>query len=98
METGKETENRKGKLHTTVVIEWVTILTAVLGCFGILYAEIKGLDGKIERQGERIDRQGERTDRIIEISNSRADKLYEMFIDLLKETKCSKVEDSKKTP
>lgn len=63
----------RGRLHRTVLIEWITILTAVFACFGILYSEIKGLDGKIERQGERTD------------------KLYEMFIDLLKETKCPKV-------
>jgi hypothetical protein len=43
----------------------------ILGVFigGFFY-----LANKIDRQGERIDRQGERTD-----------KLYEMFIDLLKE-------------
>jgi hypothetical protein len=75
--------NNKGKLHRTMIIEWITILTAVLTCFGVLYAEIKGLDGKIERQGDR-------TDKMCEMHNARSDRLYEMFIDLLKETKCSK--------
>ncbi len=73
----------KGKLHRTVIIEWVSILTAIIACFGILYAEIKGLDGKIQNQGDRLDRH-------TEIQSARADRLYEMFIDLLKETKCSK--------
>jgi hypothetical protein len=41
-----------------------------------LRSEIKALEDKMDRQGERIDKQGERTD-----------KLYEMFIDLLKEKK-----------
>lgn len=48
-------------------MEWITILTSVLACFGILYWEIKALDGKIDKQSERTDR------------------LYEMFIDLLKD-------------
>ena len=61
------------RLHKTLVLEWITIVGAVLTCFGILYAEIKGLDTKIERQGARTDR------------------LYEMFIDLVK-VKCEKGE------
>ena len=60
-------------LHKTLVLEWITIVGAVLTCFGILYAEIKGLDSKIDRQGQRTDR------------------LYEMFIDLIKQTKCEKI-------
>lgn len=74
-------ENSKEKLQRTVVIEWITILTAVLACFGVLYAEIKGLDGKLERSTA--------------AQIARTDKLYEMFIDLLKETKCPQKVETK---
>jgi hypothetical protein len=63
---------KKSRVYRAVIIEWVTILTAVVACFAVLYSEIKGLDAKLERQSHRSDR------------------LYEMFIDLLKD-KCEKV-------
>lgn len=63
---------KRGILHKTVLIEWITLLGALFTCFGLLYSELKSLDSKIDRQGARTDR------------------LYEMFIDLLKETKCPK--------
>lgn len=75
--------SERGKIYKAVLFEWITILTAVITCFGVLYSEIKSLDGKIERQGERIDKNSE-------MQIARTDKLYEMFIDLLKETKCPK--------
>lgn len=73
----------KGKLHRTVLIEWITIMTAVLTCFGILYSEVKG--------------QGQRIDRNCEIHHARADKLYEMFIDLLKENRSQNINSTDKT-
>lgn len=70
-----------------VHVEWVVVLITLLGGFYLL-------DGKIERQCCRIDavqnqivlsqiQFSERTDKISE----RSDRLYEMFIQLLKETK-----------
>lgn len=59
-----------------VHIEWVVVLITLLGGFYLL-------DGKIERQGERIDRN-------CEIHHARSDKLYEMFIDLIKESRKEK--------
>lgn len=64
-----------------VHVEWVVVLITLLGGFYLI-------DGKIERQGER-------TDRICEMHTARSDRLYEMFIDLLKETKCSKDNSTK---
>ncbi len=72
----ENTEKNKLGLHRTIVIEWLTILGAVLTCFWILFSEIRGLDSKIDRN--------------VEIQSLRSDRLYEMFIDLLKETKCPK--------
>lgn len=70
-----ENSNR-GKLHRTVLIEWISILGAVVTCFWILFSEIRSLDSKIDRNSE--------------VQSARSDRLYEMFIDLLKETKCPK--------
>ena len=56
-------------IHRTVIVEWVTILGAIIACFGILYIQINNLESKITLQSQRTD------------------KLYEMFIDLLKERK-----------
>ena len=44
-----------------------------LGCFIFLFYK--------------IEKQSERTDHLFEIQSSRSDRLYEMFIDLIKESK-----------
>ncbi len=62
-------ENSKN-IQRTVIIEWITILTSVIACFGILYFQIQSLDAKMTQQSQRTDR------------------LYEMFIDLIKENRC----------
>lgn len=56
-----------------VHVEWVVVLVTLLGGF---YA----LDGRIDRQCERIDQR-------LLAQDQRTDRLYEMFIDLIKETK-----------
>lgn len=73
---------KKWKLSKALLLEWMTIIGAVLTCFGILYSEIKGLDAKIERNTA--------------AQSARSDRLYEMFIDLLKTTKCSQDQNLKK--
>lgn len=70
-------QEKKWKKSKAFLLEWITIIGVFLTCFGILYTEIKGLDAKIERNTT--------------AQSLRSDRLYEMFIDLLKETKCSKV-------
>jgi len=53
-----------------VHVEWVVVLVTLLGGFYLL-------DGKIERVGERLDRHQE-------AQAARTDRLYEMFIDLVR--------------
>lgn len=54
------------KTHKLILMEWVTTIAVVIGCFGYLTY-------KIEKQADRTDR------------------LYEMFIDLLKENRNNKI-------
>lgn len=61
------------KTHRLIIAEWATLLSVFLGCFIFLFYK--------------IEKQSERTDHIFEIQSARSDKLYEMFIDLLKEGK-----------
>ena len=48
-------ENEK-TIHRTIIIEWVTILGALIACFGILYSQISSLDAKMTIQSQRTDR------------------------------------------
>lgn len=50
-------------------IQFLGIISTILGTFGFLYREIKTLETRIDNQSDRTD------------------KLYEMFIHLLKESK-----------
>lgn len=50
------------KTYRLILVEWITTIAVLLGCFGYLTF-------KIEKQADRTDR------------------LYEMFIDLIKEVK-----------
>ena len=54
-------------------VEFFTLLIAILGAFFVL-------DAKIERQSQK-------TDQIMQKQTERTDKLYEMFIELVKERK-----------
>lgn len=51
-----EKNNESRAVHRTVIIEWITILAAVLGCFGILYGRINSLESQISLQGARTDK------------------------------------------
>lgn len=77
---------------STQWIQFLGILVPLVAFFGFLYRELKdwrretreeisGIREEINQQIVRTDEQAKRTDR-----------LYEMFIDLLKETKCIKTE------
>jgi hypothetical protein len=59
------------KTHRLIIAEWATLLSVFLGCFIFLFYK--------------IEKQAERTDHIFEIQSNRSDRLYEMFIDLIKE-------------
>jgi hypothetical protein len=67
--------NRRNNMETawTTHAEFLVLLITLLGGFYLL-------DGKIERQVDR-------SDRIFEAHAARTDKLYEMFIDIVKEKK-----------
>jgi len=64
-------------------MDWYQLITGVIAICGMLYFFINRFDGDIKQVNEsiqalsnRLDSQGERTDR-----------LYQMFVDLLKEGK-----------
>ncbi len=57
-------------------LQWISIVSPTVACFMFLWNEIKSLEAKLDRHSDRLDKQAERTD-----------KLYEMFIDLLKAKK-----------
>lgn len=59
----------ENKTYKTLIFEWASLATLVLGSFLFLHNQINNLEQKIERQC------------------GRTDKLYEMFIDLIKENK-----------
>jgi hypothetical protein len=60
-----------------VIIQYFAILLPILACFGFLYRELKEFKKEIKIdiavQSKRMDTQ-----------SARSDKLYEMFIDLVK--------------
>ncbi len=79
-------------LLVSVTTAIVTIIAATLG---FLYKEMKewrretkteieDVKRELQRQAERTDQTIERIDQEIQIQSQRSDKLYEMFIDLLK--------------
>lgn len=57
--------------HRLIVTEWLTLSAIFVGCFFFLHTEIKALDCRIESR--------------MQAQEQRTDKLYEMFIDLVKE-------------
>lgn len=59
--------------HKLIIMEWVTIIGVFIGCFLFLHSQISAIDCRLEA---RMLSQEQRTDR-----------LYEMFIDLVKERK-----------
>jgi hypothetical protein len=61
-------------------LQWISIVTPTIVCFVFLLNQIKDIQRKMDR---RFEQQEER----ISQKSRRTDKLYEMFIDLLKEKK-----------
>ena len=61
-------------------IQYTTLIGAFASGFGFLLREMRRVES-------RLDAQGKRTDAQIDAQCKRTDKLYEMFIDLLKEVK-----------
>jgi len=59
------------KLNRLVIGEWISLAAVFIGCFFFLYSEMKAIENRLDA---RMLSQEQRTDR-----------LYEMFIDLLKE-------------
>jgi len=72
--------SNENKTYRLVIAEWLTLAGVFLGCFYLLYSEMKSIDCRIEQrvisQEQRMLSQEQRTDR-----------LYEMFIELVKEKK-----------
>jgi len=60
--------------------EWLSALGTFVICFVFLYTQIKDLDRDVRCQIQEV-----RTQMITQ--NARSDRLYEMFIDLLKDKK-----------
>lgn len=67
-------EKKANKItHRLIIAEWATLGAILVGCFMFLFS-------KIERQADRSDEQFAK-------QTERSDHLYEMFIDLIKETR-----------
>lgn len=49
-------EKKSDAVHRTVIIEWITIITAIIACFTVQFTQIQNLDAKIEKQSQRTDR------------------------------------------
>lgn len=59
--------------HSLIVTEWLTLAGIVIACFFFLHSEVKAVNCSMQ---DRMLSQEQRTDR-----------LYEMFIDLVKDNK-----------
>jgi hypothetical protein len=95
----KESENLKEKMvkrnhlmsaekvNKITWFQWSTLAGIGIGAFIFLFNEIHGLESKMDNQTmaiqERIDQQSIRMDQ----QSERTDRLYQMFIDLLKDQK-----------
>lgn len=65
--------------HKLIVTEWLTLAAIFVGCFFFLHTEITALDCRIE---SRIQLQESR----IQAQEQRSDRLYEMYVQALKES------------
>lgn len=61
-----------------VITEWLTLAGLIIGCFLFNHTQMQDIANKLDK---RICAQEQRTNQL----NQRADDLYKMFIDLLKE-------------
>ena len=78
------TENKENilslKTYRLIIVEWATLLSVFLGCFLFLFY-------KIEKQSEKNEHFAEVQSEKLETQAARTDRLYEMFIELIKEKK-----------
>ena len=65
---------------TPLLTNTLPILGTFLACFSFLYREMRRIEDRLDKS---IDKQATE----IKAQSARSDKLYEMFIDLLKERK-----------
>lgn len=68
-------------------MEWtlgITLILTFVSGIGFLYKEIKTFEKEIR---DEVRAQAQKSDKLFETVSARSDRLYEMFIDLLKETK-----------
>lgn len=64
-------------------MEWIQVLTIIVTLLGgifYIHSDIREIRKDMQQQNTRIDQQSARIDQ----QNARSDRLYEMFIDLLK--------------
>lgn len=64
----------KDKLKDVIEMQWLPAISTMIITIGVVLTCFNWMISRMDEQGARIDRQGARTD-----------KLYEMFVDLLKE-------------
>lgn len=62
------------------ILLWVSIITPILAFFGFIYNQISNWRSETKEEIKKIEQ-------AISAQSARTDKLYEMFIDLLKEKK-----------
>ena len=77
-DTGVDSDNYKEMMHMAEKtwvnhVEWIVLMGTIISGFYVL-------DGKIDRQANILDAK-------IDAQAARTDRLYEMFIDLVKETR-----------
>jgi len=66
----------KEKIQDTLEMRWAPAISTMIINMIVVLTAFNWMIGRIDQQGERTDQQGARTD-----------KLYEMFVQLLKEQK-----------
>ncbi len=72
METQIETTTSSQKAtHKLIITEWLTLSAVFVGCFFFLHTEIQNMNCQLNLR--------------IQSQEQRSDRLYEMFIDLIKE-------------
>lgn len=77
-------ENNASRAH---IVEWLTIVSLILGCFYFNHNTMKEIKSEISTEFERMDQQLARMDQRMLQQEARTDQLYTMFIDLVKEGK-----------
>jgi hypothetical protein len=76
----QENYHANTKTHRLIITEWVTLLSVFVGCFLFLFS-------RIEKLSDRMDSAQHNFQESMSIHADRSDKIYEMFIDLLRENR-----------